>query len=211
MPEIVVRFMLFALIHSLLATDAVKGRVCRLRTVTRLYRLGYNFLALGSFAWVLEALPGSPILYSIPGYPAVILHSVQACALILLCRCAAQTGLGEFAGISQMLTGKETAPQFTRSGCYRMVRHPQYTLAVIFLLAAPTVSLNYAFFTLLAALYFALGGYIEESRLRGTFGDDYHRYQTEVPMFVPRWVGLRTRSQAPGKQTHQASGRSGPV
>ena len=191
MPEIIGRFMLFALIHSLLATDAVKNWVCRRRRmVTRFYRLGYNVLALGSFTWVLEALPGSPVLYTIPGYPAVILRSVQICALILLCCCAAQTGIGEFTGIRQMLTGQESAPLFTRSGCYRLVRHPQYALAVIFLLATPTMTVNYGLFTLLSILYFILGGYLEESRLRNTFGDDYRRYQAEVPMFVPRWRSI---------------------
>lgn len=207
MPEIVGRFMLFALIHSLLATDAVKERIGRLRRVPRFYRLGYNVLALGSFAWVLAVLPDSTALYAIPGYPAGILRCVQALALILLCRCAAQTGLGEFAGISQMLTGQEKPSPFTRSGCYRMVRHPQYSLAVIFLLAAPTVSVNYAHFTLLAVLYFILGAYIEESRLLETFGNDYRRYQSEVPRFVPRWGNLRPRTQAPGKNSQQTSER----
>ena len=208
MPEIVGRFMLFALIHSLLAADTVKERIGRQRrTVTRFYRLGYNVLALGSFAWVLAALPDSPELYAIPGYPAVVLRTVQAFAFILLCRCAAQTGLSEFAGISQMVTGQENPPQFTRSGCYRRVRHPQYTLAIIFLLAAPTVSANYAFITLLSAIYFVLGAYFEESRLLETFGNDYRCYQSEVPRFVPRWGNLRPRTQAPGKNIQQTSVR----
>lgn len=207
MPEIVGRFMLFALLHSLLATDAVKRRVCRQRTVTRFYRLGYNFLALGSFAWVLAALPDSPVLYAFSGYPAVILRGIQAGALILLCRCAAQIGLGGFAGVSQMLTGQENAAQFTRDGGYRLVRHPQYSLAVIFLLATPTVSVNYALFALLSVFYFVLGAYIEESRLGTTFGDDYRRYQIEVPLFVPRLVNLRPRSQASGKNNHRESER----
>jgi hypothetical protein len=40
-----------------LAANAVKERVCRHRPIARLYRLTYNLLALGSFAWVLAALP----------------------------------------------------------------------------------------------------------------------------------------------------------
>ena len=208
MPEIVSRFMLFALIHSLLAADAVKERICRQRrTVTRFYRLGYNVLALGSFAWVLAALPDSTALYAISGYPAVILRCVQALAFILLCRCATQTGLGEFTGISQVLTGQEKAPQFIRGGCYRRVRHPQYSLAVIFLLAAPTVSINCAVFTFLAVIYFVLGAYIEESRLCVTFGDDYRRYRIEVPRFVPRWSSLRPRTQTPDKNSQQTAAR----
>jgi protein-S-isoprenylcysteine O-methyltransferase Ste14 len=201
MPEIAGRFVLFALIHSLLAANAVKDRVCRHRPINRLYRLSYNLLALGSFAWVLAALPDSPVLYSISGIPAVILRGFQAGALLLLCRCAAQTGLGDFIGISQLITGQENVPQFTRSGCYRVVRHPQYTIAVLFLLATPDMSANFTLFTILSIFYFVLGGYIEESRLRKLFGDDYRRYQAEVPMFVPRWSGLRPRTQINGKTT----------
>jgi protein-S-isoprenylcysteine O-methyltransferase Ste14 len=199
MPEIAGRFVLFALIHSLLAATVVKDRVCRHRSITRFYRLTYNLLALGSFAWVLAALPDSPVLYAISEIPAVILRSIQAGALLLLCRCAAQTGLGDFIGSNQLLTGQENAPRFTRSGCYRVVRHPQYTLAVVFLLATPGMSANFALFTLLSVFYFVLGGYIEEFRLCELFGDDYRRYQAEVPMFVPRWIDLRPRTQIHGK------------
>jgi len=208
MPEIAGRFVLFALIHSLLATNTVKGWVCRHRSITRIYRLTYNLLALGSFAWVLATLPDSPVLYTISGIPAVILRGFQACALLMLCRCAAQTGLGDFIGISQLMTGQENAPQFTRSGCYRVVRHPQYTLAVLFLLATPGMSANFALFTLLSVLYFAIGGYIEEDRLRNTFGVEYCRYQTEVPMFIPRWTGLRPHSQTTDQNSQQSADKS---
>ena len=186
MPEIAGRFLLFALIHSLLATAAVKTRICRWRFITRSYRLLYNVLSIVMFAWVLEAISGSKILYSMSGSFSLLLRCVQAGALVLLCRCAIQTGLADFAGINQMLTGTECTPRFTRSGCYRLVRHPQYTLAVIFLFAAPTVTVNYAILTLLSSCYFITGGFIEELRLGHLFGSDYHRYQTEVPMFVPR-------------------------
>ncbi len=186
MPALACRFILFALIHSLFSTDTVKSLLCGHPAALRYYRLGYNILALVSFAWVLTALPGSPALYALQGYPAVILSGTQALSLLLLCRCAAQTGLGEFTGIRQLLTGKESPPQFTRSGGYGLVRHPQYTLAMIFLFAAPTVSRNHLLFTLLSGLYFVLGAYLEERRLLTTFGDDYLRYRREVPMFIPR-------------------------
>jgi protein-S-isoprenylcysteine O-methyltransferase Ste14 len=208
MPEIAGRFVLFALIHSLLATNAVKDRVCRHRSITRIYRLTYNLLALGSFAWVLAAMPNSPVLYAISGIPAVILRCIQACALLLLCRCAAQTGLGDFIGISQLMTGQENAPQFTRSGCYRVVRHPQYTLALLFLLATPGMSANFALFTLLSFLYFAIGGNVEEARLRNTFGMEYRRYQTEVPMFIPRWTDLRPHSHTTGQSSQRSADKS---
>jgi methanethiol S-methyltransferase len=186
MPQIVYRFLLFALIHSLLATEMVKRLLCRNRQQrTRYYRLLYNLLAAGSAVWLLAALPGSRELYALSGYPQLFLRLFQACALILLCRCAAQTGLSEFLGIRQLLIKEDEAPLFTREGCYALVRHPQYTLAIVFLVASPTMTVNHALFTLLSAGYFFLGGIIEETRLCGIFGGDYRRYQREVPMFLP--------------------------
>lgn len=186
MPEIVWRFLLWALSHSLLATDRVKERLCRNRPLlSRNYRIGYNLVALGSFAWVAAAFPGSQTLYALSGFPCLVLRGVQLCALLLLCRCAAQTGLGEFLGLSRLMTGTEEPPRFTRSGCYARVRHPLYSLATVILVAAPTVTVNHLLFTLLSALYFLLGGAIEETRLCERFGDDYRRYREEVPMFLP--------------------------
>ncbi len=186
MPDIVYRFLLFALIHSLLAMERAKEFLCRNRPArTRCYRLAYNLLALGSFAWVLAALAGSPVLYTLSGYQGGTLRAVQGCALILLCRCAAQTGPGEFLGIRQLLTTAEQPPFLTRKGCYGHVRHPQYTLAVIMLLAAPTMNVNYLLFTSLAILYFILGALVEESRLCRLFGEEYRRYRREIPMFLP--------------------------
>ncbi len=186
MPEIVSRFLLFTLFHSLLAMETVKKLLRSNRPAgTRFYRPVYTILAAGSMVWLLAALPDTRILYALSGNPRVILLATQGCALLLLCTCAAQSGLGQFLGISQLLTGKECAPRFTRDGCYGKVRHPQYTLAVVLLLATPTMTVNHLIFTSLSAAYFILGSFLEESRLRELFGDDYRRYQQDVPMFVP--------------------------
>jgi protein-S-isoprenylcysteine O-methyltransferase Ste14 len=188
MPDIVGRFIIFAIVHSLLATDNVKSRVCsRWHAAVRSYRLVYNILAVGSLAWVLAALTGSPVLYTLPHPFALLFRIIQTAALVLLCRCAIQTGLADFLGIRQLRTGQERIVPFTRDGCYRLVRHPQYSLAVVFLAAAPVMSVNGALFTLLSLIYFGIGGYLEEVRLVEIFGNDYRRYQGEVPMFVPRW------------------------
>ena len=80
----------------------------------------------------------------------------------------------------------ETPLIVVTTGCYHHVRHPQYTLAVILLVATPKMSVNFAILTLLSTLYFIWGGYIEERRLLSVCGDEYRRYQMTTPMFIPR-------------------------
>ena len=194
MPEIVSRFLLFAFFHSLLAMETVKKLLRSNRPAgTRFYRPAYTILAAGSMVRLLAALPDTRILYALSGKPRVILLATQGCALTLLCSCATQSGLGRFLGISQLLTGKEQAPRFTRDGWYGKVRHPQYTLAMLLLLASPTMTVNHLIFTSLSVAYFILGSFLEESRLRGLFGDDYRRYQQDVPMFIPNLYQTQER------------------
>jgi methanethiol S-methyltransferase len=195
-PELCQRFLIFALVHSLLATETAKNIFCRnkniaaTKTVNRYYRLTYNLLAGASFIWVLAAPSGSRLLYALSGYPQSMCRALQACAGILFCWCTVQTDFLEFAGIRQLWEKKEQAPSLIRHGCYRRVRHPQYSLAIIILFASPTMNVNYLLFSLMALIYFIVGGLLEESRLCRVFGEEYRRYQQEVPMFVPHLISV---------------------
>ena len=187
MPQLASRFLCFVLLHSLLAADFVKvWFAVHVPSSRRWYRLAYNILALASFWWVMSAIPGSPRLYAVPAPAVPLLYGIQVAALLLLCRCAAQTGLGDFLGFRQLRQLSETPLIVVTTGCYHHVRHPQYTLAVVLLAATPKMSVNFAILTLLSTLYFIWGGYIEERRLLSVYGDEYRRYQMTTPMFIPR-------------------------
>jgi protein-S-isoprenylcysteine O-methyltransferase Ste14 len=188
MPQLIWRFLCFVLLHSLFAADFVKAwTAVHWPSSRRWYRLIYNILALTSFWWVMSALPGSPRLYAAPAPALPVLFGIQMVALLLLCRCAAQTGLGDLLGFRQLRHDNETPPTVVTTGCYRHVRHPQYSLAVILLVATPEMSVNFAILTLLTILYFIWGGYIEEHRLLSVCGDEYRHYRMTTPMFIPRF------------------------
>jgi steroid 5-alpha reductase family enzyme len=187
MPQSAWRFLCFVLLHSFLAADIVKAwTALHWPSSRRWYRLTYNILALSSFCWVMAALPGSPRLYAAPASAHPVLIGIQVAVLLLLCRCAAQTGLGDLLGIRQLRHESKTPPTVVTTGCYHHVRHPQYTLAIILLVATPEMSENFALLTLLSILYFIWGGYIEERRLLRAFGDKYRHYRMTTPMFIPR-------------------------
>ena len=188
MIDLSLRFALFAVVHSVLATDTVKRKVISLWPWTgRAYRLVYNILAMATLCWVLAAIPGSPLLYRAPTPLDGGVRFAQLALLLTLCRCTARTGLGGFLGISQLRTGKDPSPTLVTDGWYRLVRHPQYVLAVIILLINPVMTVHGALFSLFTLIYCAVGASIEEVRLEQLFGEAYRTYRSTTPMFIP-WL-----------------------
>jgi methanethiol S-methyltransferase len=183
--DFIIRFVLFASLHSLLAMQLVQRYICRpMGRFARGYRLAYNFVAVVSFGWVMTAFPHSGVLYRIPGTAGLLCHLSQLILLVLLCRCASQVGIGNFIGVRQ-LRGETTTPTLITDGCYGLVRHPQYGLAVLFFLSNPVMTMRWLVLTGLATLYFIIGAYIEEKRMVDVFGHEYRAYQNRVPMFIP--------------------------
>ena len=91
-------------------------------------------------------------------------------------------------------------------GVYSYIRHPQYL--GIFLMTSgfllqwitiPTVLM----FPILILLYYRLAKK-EEKEMEGLFGDEYRRYKSTVPMFLPKHL-LKIRSQ-PNRPIQAARG-----
>ncbi len=74
-------------------------------------------------------------------------------------------------------------------GPYAYVRHPQYAgfVAILFgfLLQWPTV-LTLMMFPVLVVMYWRLAVH-EERAAEAEFGDEYRRYATPLPRFIPSW------------------------
>lgn len=87
--------------------------------------------------------------------------------------------------------------QLIKTGPYRYVRHPAYLAIILEVIAIPLV--GKAYYTLLVSL----GAYIpvlllrwsgEEREMVNKFGEQYSRYQREVPAFLPRLWNIRRGS-----------------
>ena len=179
------RFIAFAVCHSVLATPAVQHRFKTLfGRWWRYYRLGYNLISIIMFGWVMAAYGGSRIIWLVPGVWGPLCHLAQGVLFLILIRCAAQAGIGDFLGFNQ-IKGRTPGHALIKDSCYARVRHPQYSLAVVFLLLNPVVSINGIMLTLLSAAYFIFGAVVEEKRLVSKFAEEYRRYRESVPMFVP--------------------------
>ena len=188
MVRFIVRFLIFSTIHSLMAVPGVKIWIgALLGKWERWYRLGYNLISLALFVWVMSAWPHPPVIYFIPGIWGLLCYLLQIAAAATLCRCAAQLDLPAFLGIRPEKSGRE-ANMLCQDGCYGIIRHPQYTLAVVFLALNPVMTGRWLALTILSTVYFVIGAWLEEKRLLKEFGDEYRRYRINVPMFLP---GLR--------------------
>lgn len=189
-------FCCYSLIHSLLASLAVKTWLqAQLgATLLRGYRLGYNifaFITLLPFFALQVYLP-NPLLYhlSTPWRWFCLLGqliAVSGAAITLW-----QTGASHFLGLAQLMQPTATASTPLQiQGFYRWVRHPLYFFSLLFIWLSPTMSLNQFIGYVLFSSYFYIGSIYEERKLVAEFGQVYLTYQQHVPRLIPlprQWV-----------------------
>ncbi len=187
---LVIASILWGVIHSILASRAVKDAARRFfgPASDRLYRFSYNVFSVASIFPVLLMLftfPDQP-LYTIPEPWVYISVLIQGAAFFALVAGVMQTGPFEFAGLTQ-LAGLEpgTPPKLVTDGLYAYVRHPLYTAGLTFLWAWPDMTVNRIALWVVFSLYFIIGAYFEERRMLREF-PEYAAYKTRTPMLLPK-------------------------
>lgn len=192
----ILRFLVFAAVHSLFAATRVReaiGRLCH--GEPRGYRLAYNLLSFTLFGWVMAAFGASPVLYFAPGAWSLVMYLAQLVCGVILLDCVRRTGAGDFLGIRQLRRGPGGRPQLVTSGYYAIVRHPLYLFSTAFLLLNPVMTAQWLLLTILSLPYFVIGAPIEERRLLEEFGDQYRQYRRRVPFIIPRWGTAQARAR----------------
>lgn len=198
MPDIldfVLRYAVFAAIHSTLAVPAFRARLAALtgKPLSR-YRLYYNLLSFLLLAWLLSAWPSPRVLYIVPGIGSLVLYLLQLLLLLAMLHCLKQTGLTAFLGLSR----QPSAPELlVTSGWYAVVRHPLYLLGILFCAANPVMTSRWLTFTLISTTYMLIGAVIEERRLLRQHGDQYRNYRANVPFLIPRRANSRKKFTVP--------------
>jgi protein-S-isoprenylcysteine O-methyltransferase Ste14 len=182
-------FLVFAVVHSVLATDFVKRKAERLLGDTfRFYRIIYVIISFITFApaffiWITYT-GSTPLAYRIPGllYPFFLL--IRILALGLFAYAAFQTDILELIGLRRNAKNK-----LITTGAYGIVRHPLYAGGIILLFTKTEMSQLDLTAVLLVSIYLIIGAFIEEKRLLEIFGEEYRKYQQRVSMFIPaKWV-----------------------
>lgn len=187
---ITVFFVVYAMLHSLLASLAVKNGARRLfgPGSERWFRLIYNLIALITFLPIFPmiALLPAETLYIVPSPWRWLMLGGQILALLGLGVSFLQTGVLHFLGLAQLLAQQPgESGSLNVGGFYAWMRHPLYTFSLLFLWLTPAMTTNLLTAYLLFTLYFYLGSIFEERRLLAEFGDTYRDYQRRVPRLIP--------------------------
>jgi protein-S-isoprenylcysteine O-methyltransferase Ste14 len=183
-------FVLYAVLHSLLAGLPVKQRAKRIfgPTTDRWYRLAYNIFAVVTLLPLLPLLVLLPdkTLYIIPTPWRWLMITGQLLALVGLGVAFLQTDPLHFLGLAQLFVKQPAETKsFRVHGFYNRVRHPLYFFSLLFLWLIPVMSVNLLVTYLLITVYFYIGSIYEEKRLLALFGATYQDYQRRVPRLIP--------------------------
>lgn len=184
---------LYALIHSLLASLAVKRWIGdRWPDALRGYRLAFNALSLLLLLPLLAALVAwrGPLLWTWSGPWAWVANGLALAALAGFLWSLRYYDTGVFSGLAQWRqprTGVDDGERFTLSPLHRYVRHPWYALALVILWTRDMDEVRLVS-AICISLYLWLGSLLEERKLLVLHGDVYARYRRRVNGLIP-WPG----------------------
>lgn len=181
-------FTIFAGHHSFFARDRVKQVLTRW-IPPALERSTYVWIASALFLWVCIAwqpVPGGE-LYAWHGWLAWPSVGTQLIGVTLTLRAAGVLDGLELAGIRQA-RGEVRPQQLRIVGPYRWVRHPLYLGWMLFVLGAPTMTVDRLAFAAISSLYLLLAIPWEERSLRASLGAPYLAYMRQVRWRVVPFV-----------------------
>ncbi len=182
---------LYGALHSLLATPRVKAATHHAfgLTAARYYRIVYNLLGGLTFLPVLVIVarfPGNK-LFQIPWPWSGFFILGQFAAIILLAVGLWQSDVLQFLGLRQWIEQENDGTgRLSVQGLYGWVRHPLYSTGLLFIWLTPVMTTSMLLLNLSLTLYLFIGSVFEEQRLVDEFGDDYIKYQQDVPRLIPR-------------------------
>lgn len=202
---------LYGALHSWLAGTALKEAVeSRWPALAPAYRLIFNSLALILLVpplWLTWSWPGEALWH----WPAWLAWPAALASVAGYVWSLRWYDSLDFIGLRQWRArGAEDAwhDSFVLSPLHRYVRHPWYSLGLLFLWTRD-LDAGWLVATLTVTVYLVIGSRLEEAKLIETFGDAYRRYRDRVPGLIPRpWRYLRAEDAPDLLGPGQASDRS---
>lgn len=182
-------FLIFAVLHSILAAESLKCRAFELiPLLKRSYRLIYNFVAVATLmpVFLIVSIKSSTIIFSLSGPVALLLYSIKLLSFVLLL-ISIRPVLSDLSGMSALRGDNASGPLIT-SGMYAVTRHPIYLFTLIFLWANPRMTVNTFAAYVLVTSYAYIGSVFEERRLVKKF-DGYKEYRRTTSRIIPsKWI-----------------------
>jgi len=185
---LVLGWVLYAALHSLLADLRVKDGVARRWPgLAPWYRLGFNLVAVLTalpLLWLMRAVPGAD-LWAWHGGWFWLANGLALAALWGAMQSSKAYAMNDFLGLGVLGAQKDIARDvFRLSPPHRFVRHPWYSFGLVIVW---TRDMNAAMLAsaLAITLYFVVGSWLEEQKLIAFHGDTYRRYRKRVPGLLP--------------------------
>ncbi len=196
-------WLLYALLHSLLASFAVKGWVTRRwPAAAPAYRLAYNAIAVVTalpLAWLTWTIPGE-MLWRWSGPWAWLANGLALAAIAGFLVSSRAYDMDEFLGLRQLRAGTTQIDRddgFTISFFHRFVRHPWYLFGLV-IVWTRDMNTTWLVSALAITAYFAIGSKFEERKLLALHGEAYRRYRDKVPALLPlpwKYLGKKEAEQ----------------
>ena len=174
--------LVFALLHSLTATNRCKRFFYHAGMQSHQYRLMYSLVGVLTtliWIWFVLHLPDAQ-LYRTSGLVWWLLLALQCLGAGIALAAFKPIDGAIFLGLRK---ADQSQDPFIVSGIYRYIRHPMYSGMMIILLAMPVQTINGFNLGLMICMYFIIGSKIEEKRMRVEH-PSYVQYQQEVPAFI---------------------------
>lgn len=207
--------LLFAGVHSLLASRAVKRKAKKVlgdQKRNALYRPLYNAQAIitfGALGLYLIKLPDRE-LYKINHPLSFVMRFTQIFFLLYLIYGAKQIGFLQFSGLTNLmkwLRGKAASPEpegqgpiidvngkMKATGPFRTSRHPLNFGMLPILWLMPRMTFNLLTLNIIMTFYLIIGSIHEEKRLMEAYREAYTDYQESgVNFFIPSISGAKIK------------------
>jgi protein-S-isoprenylcysteine O-methyltransferase Ste14 len=172
-------WVLYFAIHSLLATNTIKGLAkSKTPSIFPYYRIAYNVIAIIGLGILLTfTLPLASL--SADTFIGGVITGIGLLFIVLAFRAF---NLREFLGFQT-----ETKSELVVTGMYRFVRHPLYFgtmifIAGLYLLMPSRIMLSVL---VISYAYIWIGSRLEERKLRALFGESYTTYAKNVKSLIP--------------------------
>ncbi|GAA3399035.1 methanethiol S-methyltransferase [Cryptosporangium minutisporangium] len=192
---------LFAVQHSVMARPWFKRWWTRwvAPSIERSTYVLAASLAVAALLWLWRPLPAT--VWSVPdGWLRWVVWAGQLLGWGLVLLSTFQIGHFDLFGLRQVFarfrSRQYAEPRFAQPLLYRLVRHPLMVGFLIAFWVTPDMSVGRLYFAVVASAYIVVAVRFEEHDLARQLGDDYRRYQREVPRFVPRVPGTAGRRRA---------------